>query len=61
MANWQRKTKPWSEYPIGTLARDHTDAVWKKVAATAWKSWPSGGVFPQPGADALQVQLPNES
>lgn len=55
---WEKKTKPWSEYPVGTKARAVTGGHWVKTL-WGWK-FNTGDYFPAPGADALDVSLPDE-
>lgn len=46
---WQKKNKPWSEYPIGTKARQSWEGdYWIKVEH-GWK-WHCGSTFAIPGA-----------
>ncbi len=48
----------WSDYPLGTLARESWGAGhWIRVKS-GWK-WNGGSTFSQPGA-ANQVSLPSE-
>jgi hypothetical protein len=51
-------TRGWDEYPQWTRARALGGGWWVKVAS-GWK-WHSGSTFPQPGADAVSVQIPVE-
>jgi len=53
---WHRQDKPWSEYPIGTRARDHSHCCWTRVA-NGWQA-DGGDTFPTPGASANYIQLP---
>jgi hypothetical protein len=53
---WERKTKPWRDYPLGTEARNHSGMTWTRVA-DGWKA-KGGDTFPTPAGDAWQVLLP---
>jgi hypothetical protein len=54
---WQRATRRWSEYPIGTKARQSWEGGhWVKIEH-GWK-WHCGSTFPYPGG-ADQVMLPD--
>ena len=47
----QRKTKPWSAYPMGTKALATMGGSWTKVEH-GWQWGTTGGVFPTPGGDS---------
>ena len=53
------KSKPWSEYPLGTKAWSIGGGHWLRVEA-GWKWMPYGGTFPSPGADAFYVTVPHD-
>lgn len=60
----EQKTKPWSDYPIGTKAPAFNGGHWTRVEL-GWK-WGAldggGGTFPTPGGDSNRtVILPNET
>lgn len=47
----QRRTKPWSKYPMGTKALATMGGSWIKVER-GWQWGTTGGVFPTPGGDS---------
>lgn len=52
------KIRPWREYPVGTKAHALGGGYWVKTAR-GWRwNFPSGSIFPTPGADAYAVTLP---
>ena len=53
----QRISRPWHEYPVGTLAHSINGGAWEKTLH-GWK-WQTGSTFPTPGADACSVTVPN--
>lgn len=54
---WQRVNKLFSDYPVGTKARESwSGGHWVKTES-GWK-WYCGSTFPRPGA-ADEVMLPN--
>lgn len=52
---WQKADRPWSEYPIGTKARQSWEGGYWIKTEHGWK-WHNGATFPRPGA-ADQVML----
>jgi hypothetical protein len=54
--SWQKSGREWSEYPIGTKARQSWDYGYWVKTEHGWQ-WPNGGTFPRPAA-ADQVMLP---
>lgn len=59
----QPQDRPWSEYPLGTLAHACTGGAWLRIAG-GWQ-WNGhrphpGGTFPTPGGDAVGacIELP---
>lgn len=50
IAALNEQQRPWSEWPVGTVARDTTGAAWVRVA-DGWKAR-GGDTFPTPGAGA---------
>lgn len=56
-ATWNRKDLAWDQYPIGTLARDHSGSEWRRKSG-GWKAIPFGDTFPTPAASACEVLLP---
>jgi hypothetical protein len=51
----ERVSRPWCDYPIGTLAHWVHGGYWIK-AERGWK-WCTGDTFPTPG-DAFHVSVP---
>lgn len=45
---WTKPDRPWSEYPIGTRARQSWEGGWWEKTAQGWK-WCCGSTFPTPG------------
>jgi hypothetical protein len=57
-SGWARRTKNWSEYPLGTKARESwANGYWIKTGR-GWK-WFDGATFPIPGSSD-QVMVPVE-
>jgi hypothetical protein len=48
--------RPWSEYPIGTVAHSSVGGYWTKTEQ-GWKA-NGGDTFPTPGGDVESVTLP---
>ena len=56
MSIWVEKDRPWSDYPLGTKARQGWMGSWWEKTEHGWKSM--GGItFPYP-SDANQVCIP---
>jgi hypothetical protein len=48
----------WREYPTGTRARASGGGWWIKEETGRWRWHPNGAAFPQPGGDAVSVEVP---
>lgn len=46
---WTKPDRPWSEYPMDTIARQSWDGGWWRKVEHGWK-WCCGSTFPTPGA-----------
>jgi hypothetical protein len=56
LGGWIKKDREWSEYPIGTKARESWKGWWWQKTDHGWKA-NGGSTFPRPGC-ADQVMLP---
>src|SRR5690606_37354101 len=52
-AGRQKPDRPWSDYPLGTVAHALGGGHWTRVEG-GWQ-WMDGATFPRPGADAYEV------
>ncbi len=49
-----RKSKDWSEYPLGTKVYAVMGGHWEKVERG--RKWCTGDTFPSPGADWCKIE-----
>ena len=47
----------WEQYPVGTKAIASTGGYWVKEGDYQWR-WCTGNVFPTPGGNVIQVNMP---
>ena len=56
MENWQKNDRPWSEYPIGTIAKQSPDGTMWVKTERGWALTTNGALFSKPcNADLVRV------